>query len=122
MPISVELSQGTLELKPSFTTAKLDAQQKIVISNPNWVAARLSANLNIGFARNSSTILRINFNTPMVPEGIDVINTLIDIYNKDIIADKNRSALQTEAFIIERLALIAGELQDVEKEVENYRR
>ena len=122
LPISVELSQGTLELKPSFTTAKLDAQQKIVISNPNWVAARLSANLNIGFARNSSTILRINFNTPMVPEGIDVINTLIDIYNKDIIADKNRSALQTEAFIIERLALIAGELQDVEKEVENYRR
>lgn len=122
LPISIELSQGTLKLLPSLTTKIIQTPQKIVISNPNWVAARLASNLNIGFARNSTTILRLSFSTPIIAEGVDVINTLVDIYNQDIIADKNRSALQTEAFIIERLALIAGELQDVEKEVEEYRR
>lgn len=122
LPISVELSHGTLQLLPSRTTGLLDGKQKIVISNPNWVAARLSGSLRIEFARNSGTILRITCTTPMISEGVDVINTLINIYNQEIIADKNKSALQTEAFIIERLALIAGELQEVEKDVEDYRR
>lgn len=122
LPISVELSHGTLTLKPSLVSKEQGKRQKIVVSNPNWVAARLSSNLNVGFARNSSTILRINFSTPMIHEGEDVINALVDIYNKDIIADKNKSAMQAEAFIIERLSLIAGELQEVEKEVEGYRR
>lgn len=122
LPVTIELSQGSLSILPSLTTSEMEYAEKIVISNPNWVAARLSSNLNIGMARNSSSILRFSFSTPIVAEGVDVINTLIDVYNQDIIADKNRSALQTEAFIIERLSLIAGELQDVEKEVEEYRK
>lgn len=122
LPISVELSHGTLQLFPSITTGILDGKQKIVVSNPNWVAARLSGRLRIEFARNSATILRITCSTPIISESVDVINTLINIYNQEIIADKNRSALQTEAFIIERLSLIAGELQEVEKDVEDYRR
>lgn len=122
LPVSVELSHGTLRLLPSHATSHLDGKQKIVINNPNAVAARLSGSLNIAFAKNSYEILRITCRTPLVSEGKDIINTLIKIYNQDIIADKNRSAMQTEAFIIERLALIAGELHDVEKEVEDYRR
>ena len=122
LPVKVELSHGSLELLPSMATSRLDGKLKIKVSNPNKVAARLSANLGIGFARNSSTILIIDYQTPVVEEGADIINTLINIYNQDIIADKNRSALQTEKFIVERLALIHGELQDVEREVEDYRR
>ncbi|MBR5898549.1 MAG: polysaccharide biosynthesis tyrosine autokinase [Muribaculaceae bacterium] len=122
LPLKVELSHGSLELSPSKATSRLDGKLKIEVSNPTKVAARLSANLSIGFARNSSTILIINYQTPVVEEGADIINTLINIYNQDIIADKNRSALQAEEFIVERLALIHGELQNVEREVEDYRR
>ncbi len=122
LPVNVELSHGTLQLLPSHATAQLDGKQMIKIVNPNVVAARLSANLNIVFAKNAYEILRITCRTPLISEGKDIINTLIEIYNQDIIADKNRSAMQTEAFIIERLGLIAGELHDVEKEVEDYRR
>ena len=122
LPVKVELSHGSLELLPSMATSRLDGKLKIKVSNPNKVAACLSANLGIGFARNSSTILIIDYQTPVVEEGADIINTLINIYNQDIIADKNRSALQAEKFIVERLALIHGELQDVEREVEDYRR
>lgn len=122
LPIKVELSQGTLMLYASKFTSKIDGTQRIKISNPNWVAARLSSSLNISFAKNSSTILRINCSTPMISEGIDVINTLISFYNQDIIADKNRSAMQTEAFILDRLVLISSELKDVEDRLERYRR
>ena len=122
LPIKVELSHGSLTLSQSKVTNKLDGTQKIKISNPNWVAARLAGSINISFAKNSSTILRITCSTPLVQEGKDVINTLISFYNQDIIADKNRSALQTEEFILDRLVLIAGELKDVEDRLEKYRR
>ena len=122
LPIKVELSQGTLILHPSKFTSKLNGTQRIKILNPNLVAARLSGSLNISFAKNSSTILRINCSTPMIREGVDVINTLISFYNQDIIADKNRSAMQTEAFILDRLVLISSELKDVEDRLERYRR
>lgn len=122
LPIKVELSQGTLTLHPSKFTNKLEGTQRIKISNPNWVAARLAGCINITFAKNSATILRITCSTPIIKEGIDVINTLITFYNQDIIADKNRSAMQTEAFILDRLVLISGELKDVENRLENYRK
>ena len=122
LPIKVELSQGTLTLHPSKFTSKIDGTQRIKILNPNWVAARLAGSINISFAKNSSTILRVTCSTPMIREGIDVVNTLITFYNQDIIADKNRSAMQTEAFILDRLVLISGELKDVEDRLERYRR
>lgn len=122
LPINVELSQGSLTLSQSKVTNKIDGTQKIKISNPTWVAARLASSLSISFAKNSSTILRITCTTPLIQEGIDVVNTLISFYNQDIIADKNRAALQTEAFILDRLVLISGELKDVEDRLEEYRK
>ena len=111
-----------MTLTESKVTKKLEGAQKIKIQNPNTVAARLASSLNISFAKNSSTILRITCNTPIIQEGIDVVNTLITFYNQDIITDKNRSAMQTEAFILDRLGLIAGELKDVEDRLEQYRK
>ena len=122
LPIKIELSQGTLTLHPSKFTSKIDGTQRINIKNPSWVAAGLSGRINISFARNSSTILRITCSTPIIREGIDIVNTLITFYNQDIIEDKNRSAMQTEAFILDRLVLIAGELQEVEDRLEKYRK
>lgn len=122
LPIAIELSHGTLNILPSRTTSAMNGVQKIVIENPSWVASRLSGRLQIAYAKNSATILRITCTTPIPAQGVDIIKTLISIYNQDIITEKNLSAIQTEAFIIERLALIAGELQDVEIEVEKYRR
>lgn len=81
----------------------------------------LSAGLNIQFAKNAPTIVRIAYNTPLPTEGVDVINTLIDFYNRQIIEDKNRSAMQTEAFILERLVMINDELRDVEQRLQEYR-
>lgn len=122
LPINVELSQGTLTLSESKITSKFNGVQKIVINNPSWVASRIAGSLNIQYAPNSGTILRITFRSPVIREGIDVINALIAFYNEDIIENKNRSAMQTEAFILDRLVMISGELKDVEQRLEDYRR
>ncbi len=121
MPLDIELSHGTLTLKKSPVTAPLESKEKIVLVSPRARAAQLSGSLNIEFAKNSDKIIRISYNTTVVKEGIDVINALLEFYNREIIEDKNRSAIQTEAFILDRLVMISGELRDVENRLQAYR-
>lgn len=121
LPCEIEMSNGTVHLSMSKAYPQLDGILKIFIRNPRQVASMLSAGLNIQFAKNAPTIVRIAYNTPLPTEGVDVINTLIDFYNRQIIEDKNRSAMQTEAFILERLVMINDELRDVEQRLQEYR-
>ncbi len=121
LPIDIELSQGTVHVNRVSHVAELIGTEKVVIRNPRDVAAALSAGLNIEFAENAPTIVRMTYNTALPDQGIDVINTLIEFYNRQIIEDKNRSAMQTEAFIIERLVMINDELHDVEQRLQEYR-
>ncbi len=121
LPMDIELTQGTVHLSRSLTFPQLAGTEKIIIRNPHEVAGLLSSGLRIEFAEKAPTIVRIAYTTPLPNEGVDVINTLIDFYNRQIIEDKNRSAMQTEAFILERLVNINSELRDVEQRLQEYR-
>lgn len=121
LPVQVEMSQGVVTFTKSATASALGAPERIVIINPMSAAGALSGSLNIAFAQRSGTILRVTVNTNNIPKGEDVIRALLAFYNKQIIEDKNRSAIQTEAFILDRLKMIAGELRDVEDRLRDYR-
>ncbi len=121
LPFEVELSHGTLTLSKSPVMPDLEGTEKIVIQNPRSVAAAISGGLSLEFPKNTNNIVRINYHTPIVKQGVDIINTLIDFYNQQIIDDKNRSAVQTEAFILDRLVMISDELKDVENRLKEYR-
>ncbi len=121
LPCNIELSQGTVTLERVSHIPSLGGTEKIYIRNPRSVAGALSGALSITYADKSPTIVRIGYTTPLIQEGVDVINTLIDFYNRQIIEDKNRSAIQTEAFILERLVMINDELRDVEQRLLEYR-
>lgn len=121
LPAKIQLGTGTVTIKDSPLISQLDGTYKVVIRNPSGVAASIANSMSINFAENSYTILRIKVNTPLVEQGVDIINTLLALYNQRIIEDKNRSALQTEAFIIDRLVNINDELHDVEEKLKRYR-
>jgi capsular exopolysaccharide synthesis family protein len=120
-PAKVRLSTGTVTLYESPFTKKMNAVEKIVISNPDAVAGMLAACMDIQFAKNSKTILNVEFSTAIQDEGKDVLDVLVEFYNRQIIDDKNRSAVQTEAFILDRLVMINSELKDVETRLRDYR-
>jgi len=121
LPCEIQLSKGTVTISRVSHIPELEGTEKIYISNPRDVANRLSSSLNIAFADKAPTIVRIGYTTTDIQEGIDVVNTLVDFYNRQIIAEKNRSAIQTEAFILERLVMINDELRDVEQRLLEYR-
>lgn len=121
LPVDIELSNGTLHLSKSPTVSQLDGKEIITINNPRAAAGALSGSLAIEYAKKSYNIIRLCCNTPIVEQGVDVLNTLVEFYNRQIIEDKNRSAMQTEAFILDRLVMISDELKDVENRLQAYR-
>ena len=94
---------------------------RIVISNPSTVAARLAQNLNVHYAANSATIVNFDYVTPLPTLGSDIIEMIIYFYNEQILEDKTKAATQTEDFIQKRLAVIRGELNEVEETQQEYR-
>lgn len=121
LPFEIDMVNGHILLERVAQVPELSGTEKIVILNPAFVADVLSKSLDIQFAEKAPTIVRINYNTVIPDQGIDIINTLIDFYNRQIIEDKNQSAMQTEAFILDRLVMVNDELRDVEQRLSEYR-
>lgn len=121
LPYTIDLTCGSVVISRVEQIAELEGTQKVVINSPRSIAKALSNALNIEFAEKAQTIVRISYDTPIPRQGVDVINTLVDFYNRQIIADKNQSAMQTEAFILDRLVMINDELRDVEQRLQEYR-
>lgn len=70
----------------------------------------------------TASVVDLSFVTPVPGKGQDIINTLIAIYNKNAIDDKNYTAYNTISFIDNRLQTVSGELETAEKNVEDYQK
>ncbi|NUO00528.1 MAG: polysaccharide biosynthesis tyrosine autokinase, partial [Saprospiraceae bacterium] len=69
-----------------------------------------------------SSVLELSLKDRVPEKAADILNTLIEVYNAAAIEDKNKISANTLDFIGERLALLTGELEVVEKDVEDYKR
>ncbi|WP_129714870.1 tyrosine-protein kinase family protein [Pedobacter sp. SYP-B3415] len=54
--------------------------------------------------------------------GLDILNTLIGMYNRENVQKRNLIALNTIRFIDKKLAFLSGDLSGVEADVESYKR
>jgi tyrosine-protein kinase Etk/Wzc len=68
-----------------------------------------------------TNVLEISFTDPVKEKAEDFLDKLVVIYNNDAIVDKNLISEKTARFINERLGIITGELDGVEKDVEKYK-
>ena len=78
--------------------------------------------VEINAVSKTSSVVELSLVTPTPPKGQDIINTLINHYNRKTIEDKNYVATNTINFIDERIQSVSGELQTAEKSVEDYQR
>ncbi|MCQ2310452.1 MAG: Wzz/FepE/Etk N-terminal domain-containing protein [Paludibacteraceae bacterium] len=69
-----------------------------------------------------SNVITLSMPTTCPERSIDIINTLLDLYNTRSGLDKNRIALQTEHFLATRIDVVAAELDMIEAELEDYKR
>lgn len=86
------------------------------------VAAGLNGGLKIEPVSKESTILEVSLVDAVPERGKDVINKLIEIYNREALEYKNRNATNTINFLDERLRGITSEMSGVERGVERFKR
>src|SRR5690554_474157 len=95
---------------------------KIRLHNLTRLANSYSSRLNVTPVNKEASVLTISLVDPVPQKGIDIINTLIEVYNKEAVEDKNQIAANTIEFIDERLKFLTTELTEVERNVEQYKK
>src|SRR5690606_21089588 len=70
---------------------------------------------------NSSKFVDISLVDPVKERAQLIINTLIQVYNEEMIDDSNRIAIATSNFISKRLQIISDDLKGVDKELAGYK-
>ncbi|WP_194531168.1 polysaccharide biosynthesis tyrosine autokinase [Zobellia roscoffensis] len=68
-----------------------------------------------------SNILNIRLEDPIKEKAENMLNTLVDVYNRNAIEDKQIIADRTSNFIEERIANIAGRLSSVDQSAEDFK-
>lgn len=85
-------------------------------------ATDLDERLAISIVSRKADAIKLNIKETNVQRGKDVINMVMQLYNKRSKEQKNLKALETSKFIDERLALIYKELTGSESDIEAFKK
>ncbi|TPE39988.1 GumC family protein [Pontibacter mangrovi] len=114
---------GTFTVVAAAGVAPEDKQQLIIrFHDIRKLADYYNKELTVAPVNKEASVLTISLVDPVPEKGKDIINKLIEVYNKEAVEDKNLVAASTIEFIDERLKFLTTELTDVEKNVEQYKR
>ncbi|MGL5920365.1 MAG: GumC family protein, partial [Bacteroidales bacterium] len=112
----VTLNTTTFDINNEWS--KLD----IEINNPMQVASALAKEVSFQLAQKNGSVVRLSMRNENILEGEDILNKVVEYYNKETMMAKNETAMSTERFINDRLSLLQTELASVEKNVEGYKK
>jgi tyrosine-protein kinase Etk/Wzc len=70
----------------------------------------------------TSSVVELSVIDPKIEKAEAFLNNLVQVYNEGAVEDKNFISSNTSKFIAGRLALIAEELDGVERNVENFKK
>ena len=111
LPALLTTPSGTFSFTPADSTiAKSEQKIMATVSSPRSVAGSYRGALSIEPTSKSTTIAQISVKSTHTQRGMDFINKLVEIYNRDANDDKNEVATKTAEFIDERINIINGEL------------
>ena len=123
LPALLTTPSGTFSFTPK-DSATVQSTQEIMatVSSPRSVANAYRGALSIESTSKSTTIAQISVKSTHTQRGMDFINKLVEVYNRDANDDKNEVATKTAEFIDERIKIINGELGTTEQELETFKR
>lgn len=111
-----------IHFNPNFNGIKDDSKYYLYITPVPNVALALKSQLKIESTSKQSTVIGIVMENTNRKKGEDIINTLIYEYQKAALKDKNQVASNTLAFVEDRLRIMVQDLNDVESNIEQYKK
>jgi capsular exopolysaccharide synthesis family protein len=111
----------TVVPNPEYNRGLRGKNYYVVFSDVSGAAGAVAGTLKAAATSNTSTVIEVKIETPVPEKGTDILNKLFEVYNAAAIDDKNQIAAKTLAFIEDRLHLVIGQLDSVEKNIESYK-
>lgn len=92
-----------------------------MVKNPESIASSLASRLTVKSASKLSTVITVSLRDEVGQRAEDVLDKLIEVYNRSSLEDKNNTAQKTMAFIDARLKTVLKELDSLEGRIQQYR-
>lgn len=122
-PFNVKTPCGTFHISKSVT---YNPSEKLVFYNvttsPAVYAETLYKKLNVQSPSRKSNVIYITTEDVIPRRGVDMLNTLVDVYNRNGIETSHEEARQTVDFINERMIDMYSQLEKSEADIEAYKR
>jgi tyrosine-protein kinase Etk/Wzc len=93
----------------------------VAFNHLDALAGAYSGAINVEVANKLASVLNVSLLDPVPQKGRDIVNKLIEVYNKEAVFVKNQIAANTIEFIDEQLETITAELFEIEARAENYK-
>lgn len=117
-------SFGDLIITPQFELdeMRIGEDVTIIISPTEQVSEYYNKKIKIISAGLESSIINLSLEDPVTEKGIEIIDKLIEEYNKQIIENKNEVVKATSDFINNRLQVVSSELAQVDLTAETIKK
>jgi tyrosine-protein kinase Etk/Wzc len=114
----------TIEKNPnykSFTSEEFTDPLVIAFYDPIGVGKYYSTKLNVNIVNKLASVIELSIMDEHPVKGKEVLQKLIEMYNREVENDKNNTALNTINFIDQQLVGISQDLEFIEKQAESYK-
>lgn len=116
--INTDFGEITINRTKTFSSSWYGKTIKVTkIPRENMVNQFLSS-LNIVQTNTAASVIQLKLQDSSPLRASVILNTLVDVYNKEAIIVKNQVGKNTDKFINDRLAIIQGVLDSVENNLE----
>ena len=119
--VNNQIGQFTVN-KSEGAFKKADFSIKVAIREPKDVANDYRKSLNVNLLGKNTSVLELSSTHPNRSKAEDYLNTLVDIYNTDAIAERRFISENTSDFLTQRLDILTKEIDAVEKTTEKFKK
>ena len=122
--IHTPLGKIKVDKAPSYSQFVKNGDASVLyVSRSNIYAMtdRIKGSLAASLSEEKSTVIDLTYKDVLPKRAEDVISTIISVYRKNWLEDKNQMTISTSHFITERLGVIERELGDVDKNISAFK-
>ena len=106
---------------PNYTAGEETRTIYVSRNGMHSATAAYTAALTFTLKDKKADVVNISIDDKSTERARDVLNTVIDVYNENWVADKNRIATSTSAFINARLVEISKELENADSIISTFK-
>ena len=90
-------------------------------STLSQIAGEIGGGLSLGLVRKEANVIELGLNTHSLTKGVDILNSLMDVYSKQNLDRKNHLASITINYIDKQIGEISDSLSRTEKKLQSFR-